>query len=290
MKKIIALTKATLSHWQEKRASRMGAAISYYALFSIAPFFIVLIGLVSAIFDRATILVTVHHTLQQTVGVNLAGAIQSLITSVQHSSSGIVATIISIVVLLVAALSMFSEINSDLDELWYVEPKKKRVLTTAQAIVRYLREQLSVFFLLLLCGLVLLFSVAFTVFLSLIQHNFVWASQIIHHVGLLSFINILLTLFFATILFTLMYHILPTVKLPWSELLRGAFMTAVLFLIGKFLISWYVDSYGATSAFGAAGSLVALLLWIYYSAQVFFIGASYTFVHSQKYGYLSKKS
>lgn len=289
MKKITELTKATLSHWQAKRASRMGAAISYYALFSLAPFFIVLISLVSAIFDRATVLVTVHHTLQEAVGTNLAGAIQSLITSLQHSSDGVIATIIGIVVLIIAALSMFSELNTDLDELWYVAPKKIPVLTTGQTIARYFREQLSVFFLILLCGLLLLFSVAFTVFLSLVQHSFPLADQIVHNAWLLSAVNIFLTLLFSTIVFILIYRILPEIKLPWSELLVGAFMTAVLFLIGKFLIGWYIDAYGDTSAFGAAGSLVALLLWIYYSAQVFFIGASYTFVHSQKYGFLSKK-
>jgi membrane protein len=289
MKNIAELTKAALSHWQEKRASRMGAAISYYAIFSIAPFFILLISLVSAIFDRATVLATVHHTLRGALGSNLTDVIQSLITSLQHAHTGIITTIIGIVVLFIGAISMFSELNTDLDELWYIAPKKVRVMTTAQAVRFYLKEELSVLFLMLLCGLLLLFSVAFTVFLSLIQDSFPLAEHIIQNAWLLSSINIFLTLLFTTVVFTLIYHILPQVKLPWSELIRGAFLTAILFLIGKFLIGWYIASFGATSAFGAAGSLVALLLWIYYSAQVFFIGASYTFVYSQKYGYLSRK-
>lgn len=291
MKKTANLIKDTLSHWQSKRASRMGAAISFYAVFSIAPFFILLINLVSAIFDRPTVIDTVHRTLQSAVGINLANIIQLLITSVQYpSAGGTLTTVVSLVVVIIGAVGMFSELNNDLDELWYVTPKQKRELTTLQTIVRYIEEQFSVFFLILLCGLMLLFSVAFTVFLSLTQKSIPVFEYIIHTAWLLSTLNVFLTILFSTIVFALVYRILPDTKLPWRELLLGALITAILFLIGKFLISWYITNFGKTNTFGTAGSFVALLLWIYYSAQVFFIGASYTFVKSKAGGYLSRSN
>ncbi len=268
----------------------MGAAISFYAIFSIAPFFILIINLVSAIFDRATVLATVHRTLQGAVGSSLATVIQSLITGLQYSKVGLIATIISIAVLVIGAISMFSELNNDLDELWYVIPKKKLELTTWQAVSRYVREQVSVFFLILLCGLLLLFSVAFTVFLSLVQHSVPIIEYVVNTAWLLSAVTIFFTVFFSTIVITLVYRILPETKLPWKELILGAFITTILVLIGKFLISWYITSFKKTSGFGTAASFVGFLLWVYYTAQVFFIGASYTFVRSKTSGYLSKQN
>ena len=290
MKKTISLIKDTLSHWQSKRASRMGAAISFYAIFSIAPFFILIINLVSSIFDHQTVLSTVHRTLVGAVGTSLADLIQSLITGLQYSKVGTIGTIVSIAILVIGALSMFSELNNDLDELWYVAPKEKKDLTIWQTVTGYIREQVSIFFLILLCGLLLLFSVAFTVFLSLIQHTAPILQHILATGWALSAVNIILTLFFSTVVFTLMYRILPNTKLPWKELLIGAFVTAVLVLIGKFLISWYITAFKETKGYGTAASFVGFLLWVYYSAQVFFIGSSFTFIRSKTTGYLSRQN
>lgn len=286
MKKTITLVKETFLHWQEKRASRMGAAISFYAIFSIAPFFILLIGIVRTVFDKQTTTLAVARTLNLTVGSNLASVIQTLINSAYRNTSGIVTTVIGGAILIIAALSVFSELNTDLDELWTVPGHPVTDETTAESIKNYFKERTISFILILLCGFLLLFSVAFTAFISFFNHSL--PDFLRDNAILVQVLNILLSLAGSTILFSLIYHVLPETKLPWKEIIWGAFVTAILFLIGRFLVSWYIQAFGTTSAYGAAGSIVGLLLWIYYSAQVFFIGASGTFVYSLLHGSLSR--
>ncbi|MDB5188507.1 MAG: ribonuclease [Candidatus Nomurabacteria bacterium] len=286
MSKISSLTKETFSHWYDHSAPRMGAALSFYALFSIAPLFILVIGVIRTIFDRATVHMAIDHTLRATVGSNLAASIQGLINGAYHAPAGVMTTIISGVILIVAAISVFAELNTDLDELWKL-PSPRPVVentSTKQAIVHFLKDRLLALFLILLFSLLSLFSVAFTVFISF----FHTATILLQNTFLLQGINIALTLIITTILFALIYRILPDTKLTWGDIFRGAIVTSLLFLFGKYLIGWYIDAFGGTSAFGTAGSVVGLLLWIYYSAQVFFIGASFTFVYSKRYGFLSR--
>ncbi len=288
MKKITSFVQDTFAHWQDKRASRMGAAISYYAIFSIAPLFILLTGIVSSIFDKHTTSLAISRTLNITLGSSLAKVIQDLISTSYIASAGLLATIIGIIVLIVAALSVLAELNNDLDELWHVpSTRTEPELTPTQSVVYFIKERFISLFLILLCGLLLMFSVAFTVLLSFFTGS---VPALFENHLMVQIINALITLLMATALFALIYRILPNTKLAGKELMWGAFGTAVLFLAGKFLISWYIASFGGTKEFGAAGSIVGLLLWVYYSAQVFFIGASGTFVYSQKYGYLSENN
>lgn len=288
MKKTISLVKDTFAHWQEKRASRMGAAISYYAIFSIAPLFILVISIVRAIFDRHTTALAITRTLNVTVGSNLGGVIQELINSSYLTKSGTVATIIGGAVLIIVALSVLAELNNDLDELWELPSQViEEEETVAETAVHFVRERLISLFLILLCGILFLFTVAFSVLGSFFHASL--PAFLLDNAFIIQILNNLVTLLIMTVLFGLIYKILPNTKLPRKELFWGAFATAVLFLIGKFLIAWYISAFAGTSEFGAAGSVVGLLLWIYYSAQVFLIGASGTFVYSKQYGFLSKK-
>lgn len=286
MKKITGFARATIAHWQTKRASRMGAAISYYAIFSIAPLFILVTSIATSIFDKHTTALAINRTLNITIGTSLSTVIQGLISNSYIASAGILATVIGAAVLLIAALGVLAELTNDLDELWHVPSlSEKPAKSTVQGIIRFFKDRVISLFLILLCGLLLLFSVAFTVLLSFFTG---FMPDLLQHTLAVSVINALITLILATGLFALIYRILPDVKFPAKELLWGSLATAVLFLIGKFLIGWYISSFGGTREFGAAGSIVGLLLWIYYSAQVFFIGASGMFVYSKRYGYLSK--
>ncbi|MEO5646254.1 MAG: YihY/virulence factor BrkB family protein [Candidatus Paceibacterota bacterium] len=288
MHKVTTFVGETFDHWRSKRASRMGAAISYYAIFSVAPLFILITAIVRSIFDRHTTALAISRTLNITIGTNLAGVIQGLINNSYIASAGTIATIIGGVVLIIAALSVLAELNNDLDELWSL-PDGRAPLTQSRThtVLHFIRERFISLFLILLCALLLLFSVAFTVLLSFYQGPL---PALLQNRLLIEVINIVATLLITTVLFSLIYKILPDTKLPHREIVIGAFGTAILFLIGKFLISWYITSFAGTNEYGAAGSVVGLLLWIYYSAQVFFIGASGTFVYSQNYGYLSRKN
>ncbi len=282
---ITFLIKETFSHWLKKRAYRMGAAISFYAIFSIAPLFILLIGIVRTIFDRQTTQAAIGHTLNVAIGSNLSAVIQTMISSAYRSHTGIITTLLGGAVLIIAAVSVFSELNTDLDDLWEVPLKRPIMQSTAQTIMHYLEDKVISLLLILFCGFLLLISVAFTVFVSFFHH----AGPDILQVGVWGHIvNILISLLGGTVLFSTIYRILPETKLPWKEVIAGAFVTALLFLTGRFLISWYIDAFGDTTTFGAAGSIVGLLLWVYYSAQVFFIAASGTFTYSKLYGSLSK--
>ncbi|MDB5254756.1 MAG: putative rane protein [Candidatus Nomurabacteria bacterium] len=286
MKKITSFLQDTFAHWQDKGASRMGAAISYYAIFSIAPLFILLTGIVSSIFDKHTTSLAITRTLNITLGSSLAKVIQDLISTSYIASAGVLATIIGAIVLIVAALSVLAELNNDMDELWHVpSARAEPELTTTQNIMHFIKERLISLLLILLCGLLLLFSVAFTVLLSFFNGSI---PALFENHLIVQVVNAIITLIMATGLFSLIYNIMPDTKLSTKEILWGAFCTAVLFLVGRFLIGWYISSFGGIKEFGAAGSIVGLLLWVYYSAQVFFIGASGTFVYSQKYGYLSR--
>jgi membrane protein len=264
----------------------MGAAISFYAIFSIAPLFILLIGLVRIIFSQQTTHVAITKTLMVSVGNNLANVIQNMIDSAYHVNTNLITTIIGGSVLIIAALSVFSELNNDLDELWTMSVKKPKEENATQTIKHYIKERFIDLGLILMCGFLLLLTVAFTVFISFFHQ--VLPGFLQNNIQLIPIVNIVMSVIGSTILFSLVYRILPTVKLPWKELLWGAFVTSLLFLIGRFLISWYISAFDETSAYGAAGSVIGLLLWIYYSAQVFFIGASGTFIYSRLYGHLSR--
>lgn len=290
MTKIRTLVKETFIHWYEKSAYRMGAAISFYAIFSIAPFFVLLIGIVRLVLDQHYTTLTLTRALNLGVGSNLASVIQNLINSAYRTTSSVGTAIMGGLILIIAAVSVFSELNSDLEELWSVPQKHEQDEEdedTVETIRNYLFERASILLFIILCGFLLMLSVALTVFFSVFNHAL---PDVLRDSALLTqIVNIILSLIGSTILFALIYRFLPEIKLPWKEIIWGAFVTAIFFLIGRFLISWYINAFGKTSAYGAAGSIVGLLLWIYYSAQVFFMSASGTFVYSRLYGALSKK-
>ncbi len=263
----------------------MGAAISYYAIFSIAPLFILLMAIVRTIFDTRTTTAVIARILNVTIGKNLSSVIQTLITSAYRANTGLIAGIVGGAVLIIAALSVLAELNSDIDELWEIPSIQQTTITTKQTVTNFIKDRLIALSLIFLFGLLFLFVVAFSVFMSFFHYSLPGLFQ---NAIVIEILNSIVTLFGSTVLFAVVYRILPDTTLPWRELFWGAFATSILFLAGKFLIGWYIDAFGDTASYGAAGSIVGLLLWIYYSAQVFFIGASGTFVYSKQYGFLSK--
>lgn len=251
----------------------MGAAVAYYTIFSLAPLLILLIAFASTVFDRSEVVhaVTVHLT--RAFGASISDYILSLTTSVSTIHFGVIGAIISAFVLFFAAIGTISEVNADLEELWLTpRPKKARQTTWIKMIRTYFKERAIMFFLIILGALMLVISIAF----SLITAGIPWF-------GVLQ--NVL-TIVLATVLFVAMYRLLPNVVLPYRELIRGALLTSVLFLLGKVGIGLYL-AHTSVGSFGAAGSLIAVLVWIFYSAQVFFLAASWMFVYSKHRGFLS---
>lgn len=283
MKSFIQVLRATTRHFTKHKAARMGAALSYYAVFSIAPLGILVIALVGSIFDTQLVESSVIHQFEHFIGSGAGEFIESIIEGITTQSLGIVGTVLSILTILFGVGSLLSVIDSSLDELW--ETKVPASESRQKFFIRFfhvLQRKLPAFSIIPLIALLFLFFVSASVFLSLFA---VELKSIITVIQILQPVALFLL---GTVFFALIYRILPERKLPLKELLIGGTITSLLFLLGRILIGLYISSFVPTTLYGAAGSLVAILIWIYYSAQVFFFGASFTYMYSKMNGHLSK--
>lgn len=249
----------------------MGAAVAYYAIFSLIPLFVLLVSIASIIFTRGEVIDTLAGQLTATLGVNISNYIVTAVSAVAEPNLRTVGAVVSAAILLFIAIGTISEINSDLEELWLIpkrtKEKKKKIL---QLVGSYIKERLSFLVLIVIGALLLVLSVAF---------SFAFDRN--------ALLGYLVTFSLSIAGFMTLYRLLPTLKLPYHELFTGAALTAFLFVIGRILIGWYLSSTTMTT-YGAAGSLIAILIWIYYSAQVFLFAASWIFINSKERGYLSR--
>ena len=280
MKKALSLTKKTFAHFSKHNASRMGAAVSYYAVFSIAPLCVILIQVAGFFLGATTVQRNVTGYIRTMFGQSTGNFVSQLIGNAHWSSIGTVATVVSIVSLIVAAVSVLSELDSDMDELWHVATRARVPKRSGfMEVLIYLKRQLIALSVIPLIGLLLIGSAIVTQVFGLFGHLGFFTT----------IVDAVISFGLGAVLFALIFRILPDTKLSVGELLLGGVMTSTLFLLGKILIGVYVNDITNTTSFGAAGDLVVFLIWIYYSAQVFFLGASFTFVYSKEYGTLSKK-
>jgi len=271
------LFKQTVTAWSDDHASSMGAAISYYTLFSIAPLLLIVIAVAGFFFGDAAARGEIMGQLQGLLGVDGARAVEALLKSVNRPAQGILATVVGIATLLLGATGVFAELQNDLDRIW-----RAPVSASASGIMSLLRNRLLSF------GLVLGF--AFLLIVSLIASAVVsalgkwWGPMFGAWELVAQAINFVLGFALMTVLFAMIYKIMPRVKIAWRDVWTGAVVTSLLFAIGKLLIGLYLGKSSVTSAFGAAGSLVLVMVWVYYSAQVFLLGAEFTWVYAHCYG------
>lgn len=274
MRSHFSIIKKAVLHFQNHNAARMGAAVAYYTIFSIAPLLVLLILLASTIFPHAAVVNAVSMHLTHLFGASLTAYLLSLTDAFSTHTFSVVGAVISAVVLFLAAIGTISEVNADLEELWLIP---RRTKTPKKGIFRaikvYFKERAIMFFLIILGAALLIISIATSIILSSAP-GFHWLQAAI-------------TFVLGGVLFVAVYRLLPDVQLPYRELIRGAFLTSILFLIGRVGIGMYL-SYSDVGSYGAAGSLIAILIWIFYSAQVFFLAASWMFVYSKECGFLSK--
>ena len=272
-KHIYDLCKKAVTAWVDDFAPSMGAAISYYTVFSLAPLLIIVIAVAGAVFGREAVQGQIVAQLSGLIGQDGATAVQGLIKSASDPGKGLVASIISFVVLAIGATTVFAELQSALDRIWHVPEKAKR-----SGIWGVLRARFLSF------GLVL--GLAFMMMVSLIVSAGVaafgsWSSGLAPGLEVvLQIINIGVSLTITTLLFAMIYKLMPSVKIAWRDVWVGAAVTAVLFEVGKLLIGLYIGKSGVTESFAAAGSLVVLLAWVYYAAQIFLLGAEFTKVYA----------
>ncbi len=270
------LTKAAASSWVEDYAQSMGAALAYYTMFSIAPLLLIVISIAGLLFGVEAARGEIVDQLRGLMGPQGAQAVQGLLESASRPAQSIPAVVVGSALLLIGATSVFAELQDALDRIWRAPKRPKETFWGL------LRARLLSFGMIL--GIGFLLMVSLVVSAALAAFGRVWGPLVADWALLASGINFLFSFGFTTTFFALIYKIMPRVAVDWTDVWIGAGVTALLFTVGKSLIGLYIGRSGVTSGFGAAGSLVVLLVWVYYSAQVFLMGAEFTWAYSLTFG------
>jgi len=275
-RKLLSLGKATVQAWMDDKASSAGAALAYYAMFSMIPLLILLIAVAGLIFGadaaRAQI-VTQLGALMDPAG---AATINELLERANRPENGVTATLISSVTLLIGATTVLAELQSALDRIW-----KAPAANRPKGLWGLLRARFLSLGMILAMAFLLIVSLTLSAALAAL--GTIWGGQTGAWLRLLEAINFLFTFIVTTTVVAMIYKLLPSVKIRWRDVWLGAAITALLLALGKFLIGLYIGKTGIASGFGAAGSLVIILIWVYYSAQIFLLGAEFTWVVSQSH-------
>jgi membrane protein len=270
------LIKSTASSWSEIDAPRLGAALSYYTMLSIAPLLVICIGVAGLLFGREAAQGQVAAQIQSVMGSESGKVIQDLIVQSSQKSSGIFATAVGIFMLLFGASGVFGELRDSLNLVWGVKPASAGGL---KGIIQY---RFFSFAMVLGIGFLLLVSLVLSAAIAAAEQFF---GQYLPIPGaILQVVNLLVSFASVTILFALLYKVVPDTRIEWRDVWIGAAVTSLLFSVGKALIGLYLGRASVGSAYGAAGSLVVFLVWVYYSAQIFFLGAEFTRQFAQRHG------
>lgn len=276
-KDIWGLVKTAASSWVDDYAQSMGAALAYYTMFSIAPLLLIVISTAGLIFGVEAARGEIYGQLQGLMGQQGALAIQGLLESVSEPAQSVTAALIGAALLLVGATTVFGELQDALDRIWRA-PDRDR----SAGIWGLLRARLLSFGMILGIGFLLMVSLVSSAALAALGKW--WGPLFGGWEVLANVINLVLGFALTTAVFAMIYKIMPRVKIAWHDVWIGAVVTALLFTIGKFLIGLYIGKSSISSGFGAAGSLVIVLLWVYYSAQIFLLGAEFTWAYSHTFG------
>lgn len=277
IKTVLDLLKETFSEWSKDKASRLAAALAYYTVFSLAPLLIIVIAIAGAVFGEEAARGEIVGQIQGLVGKDGAKVIETAIENANKPDTGSIASIISIVVLLFGASGIFAELQDALNTVWEVQPKPERGL------INVLRSRFLSFSMVLGVGFLLLVSLVTSAALAATSNFF--SHLLPPGLDLLwQLVNFIFAFGVTTVLFGLIYKVLPDVKIGWSDVWIGAAITSLLFSIGRYLLGQYLGNSSFSSTYGAAGSLVVVLAWVYYAAQILFFGAEFTQVYARRYG------
>jgi membrane protein len=276
VKALFKLLAATLHSWREDKAPRLGAALAYYTIFSIPPLLILLIGIASIAFGRDAVEGRVVGTIQGLVGTGGASAIQDMLRSAHASGRGPIATAIGLITLLLGASGVISNLKDALNPIWEVEPKPGR------GIVAFLREYIFSISLVLAAGFLLLVSLAVSAALAALGD---YLGRVLPGgAALWGAVDVFVSVLVIGFLFAVLFKYLPNARVAWGDVLLGGLFTSVLFTVGEALIGLYLGRTNVGSAFGAAGSLVVVLVWVYYSSMILFFGGEFTKAYATLYG------
>jgi membrane protein len=276
LKSSFALVKEAFQGWMEDGSLELGAALSYYTAFSLAPLLVIAIAIASLAFGRQAVEGRLFGEIRGLVGPQSAATIQSMIASAGRRGSGTLATVASVVVILFGASGVFGQLQTSLDRIWHVAPKPDR------GVRGLVRDRVLSFGMVLGVGFLLLVSLVVSAALSALG---TFATGRLPAIApLLQAAGFVVSFAVITVLFAMIFRFLPDAKVGWRDVWVGALATSLLFTIGRTLIGLYLSRSSVSSSYGAAGSLIVVLLWVYYSSQILFFGAEFTKVWAVRYG------
>jgi membrane protein len=274
VKDLWPLLKETANDWLDDKAPRLGAALAYYTVFSLAPLLLIAVAVAGLVFGPQAAQKQIAQEIQGLVGEEGGRTIQSMLEHADRPGEGAVAGALGVAMLLIGAMGLFGELQEALNTIWGVRPKSGR------GVWGFIKDRFLSFTMVLVIAFLLLVSLILSAALSALTH--LVSRWELLYVGFC--LNEVVSLVVITLLFMVIFRFLPDAKIAWRDVWLGAALTALLFEVGKFLISLYLGRSGVASAYGAAGSLAVLLIWLYYSAQIFLFGAELTKVYANRFG------
>jgi membrane protein len=278
VKTLRSVAVCTVTEWLEHRASSKGAALAFYTMFSIAPILVLVIAIAGAFYGEQAAQGELFGQLRGLVGPQGAEALQAVLAGARNQEEGKLATLVAGALLLFGATTVFAELKASLDEIWQLPPVTQNTLWDT------VRTRLLSFGMVLVLGFLLMVSLVVSAALAVLEKYWqgLWSNATLA----LSIINWTIGFLVIAAMFGVIYKLLPRIALSWHDVTIGALGTAALFTLGKYGIGAYIGNSGVASSFGAAGSLIALLLWVYYSAQIFFLGAEFARQYALQLGSL----
>jgi len=271
------LCRQSFASWRADYAPSMGAALAYYTVFSVAPLLLIVIAVVGLVFGRDEARGEIFEQLSGLMGAEGARAIQIMLEALNKPRQGIVATVIGVALLLVGATTVFGELQDAFDRIWRA-PAREDV----NGLLDLMRVRLLSFSMIMGIGFLLIVSLVVNAALAALGEW--WAPVFGGWATVAQNVNSVFGFVIVTVGFAMIFKVMPRVRVQWRDVWIGAVVTAVLFTIGKYLIGLYIGKTGIASGYGAAGSLVVLLVWVYYSAQIFLLGVEFTWVYAHVYG------
>lgn len=278
LKGIRGFIKEVFEKFIDDKCPKLGAALSFYTIFSIAPVIVIAIAVAALIFGKDAARGEIISQIQGLAGYEGAKVIQTALKNAQYSGKGFITIITGFVALVIGSTVVFVELQDSLNIIWKVKPRPERNLFKG-----LLKDRIQSFAMVIATGFLLLLSLAVTTFLSSIN-NYISVTFFDIPKFVLDGSDIIISLLMTFLLFMMIFKVLPDVQIRWKHVWVGALVTSVFFVLGKYLIGLYLGTSSLGSTYGAAGSLVIFLLWVYYSAQILFIGAEFTQVYANKYG------
>jgi membrane protein len=274
---VVPLAKETLMRWVDDKASALAAALSYYALFSMAPLILIAISVAGFLFGHDAAEGHLYDQIAGLVGPEGAKAIEALVAGLdEQKSGGVIATVIGLLTLFFGSSGVFAQLQDSLNGIWRAKSP------TTNGVLDWIRVRFLSFSMVLGIGFLLLISLVLSAALAALGQlvgEFIPGWVVLGHV-----VNATISLAVITVLFAMMFKVLPDTYVAWRDVWLGALVTSFLFTLGKFAIGFYLGQASVASSYGAAGSVVIVLLWVYYSAMILYLGAEFTYVYSVRYG------